>query len=100
MKLVTLALVVASTSGFAPAMQQRTSTELYNFLDGVGQDPASNMYSRGGKNSWEFEQDTMYVAEEVSNPWGKISGPKKKAAAPKAEKPAAAPKKKSFFGGK
>jgi len=95
MKLVTVFLTLSAVYGFAPSSQPRASTELKNFLDGISQDPSTNAYSRGGKNSWEFEQETMYVGETKTNPWSVLKGavPKKavtKAAAPAPKKAGAA----------
>lgn len=75
MKLVTLFLAFSAVNGFAPASQPRAITQLNNdFLKGITQDPSSNAYSRGGKNSWEFEQDTMFVEEPKVNKWSLLKG--------------------------
>lgn len=64
---VLLLLVVASACrAFVPQTTPPTSSTtsaLKDTFDGKMFDPAQNPLSRGGKNSWEFEYDTMYVEE-------------------------------------
>mmetsp|Transcript_9647 Transcript_9647/g.21744 ORF Transcript_9647/g.21744 Transcript_9647/m.21744 type:complete len:108 (+) Transcript_9647:46-369(+) len=76
-------IVVAACSAFAPnaAAGARESVALNLKLN--------NAYARGGKASWEFEQETMYVEEP------KKAAPKKKVVAKKTVVKAAAPKKKA-----
>ena len=100
MKLVSLFLAVSAVNAFAPSSQPRANTQLNNdFLSGVDQDPASNAYSRGGKNSWEFEQDTMFVEETKVNKWSLLKGAVPKTAATKKAAPVkkAAAKKMPAF---
>lgn len=79
--LSTLLLLVAITAcmAFAPTTQSRASTSLFGL---------NNAYTRGGKNSWEFENETMYVEE----PKKAAKAPVKAAAAKKAPVKAAAAK--------
>lgn len=55
--LVTLLLLVAVTAcmAFAPSTQSRASATLFA-IKGL-----NNAYTRGGKNSWEFEREAEYV---------------------------------------
>ena len=86
--IVSAAIIVLSAHtsfAFAPAiisstsiMSSPTSTVLAGSFDGKSIfDATRNPYARGGKNSWEFEADTMYVEEPQQ---------KKKAAAVAAKK--------------
>ena len=81
---ILLVLVIAvSAQAFAPAgYTSRASTSLY----------INNNYLRGGKPSWEFEAETMYVEEPKAAPKKKVvakkAAPKKKVAAKKAAAPA------------
>lgn len=90
-----LVLIVAvSTQAFAPAPSQARTTALNDFLSGKALDPSSNAYARGGKNSWEFELDTMYVEQKVTKAAPKKTVTKKKVTPAKKK---AAPAKKKFF---
>jgi hypothetical protein len=80
-------LFVAAASAFSPiAVPARANMCLAALPE--------NAYLRGGKQSWIFEQETMYV--EVP----KKANPAKKVVVKAAAKPAkkVAPKKKSPFG--
>jgi hypothetical protein len=52
-----------TTESFSsPSLQlQAAAKETKGAFDGAKFDPARNSLARGGKNSWEFELDTMYV---------------------------------------
>ena len=83
---ILLVLVVAVACGaFAPAMQSVRSETSLNAFEGKKLDASQNAYARGGKPSWVFEAETMFVEEPKEKP--KKAAPAKKAAA------AAAPKK-------
>ena len=104
--LLVLVLAVASTTAFAPASQARSSSALSakSFLAGKDIDPSANAYARGGKNSWEFELDTMYVEQKVvkkAAPAAKKAAPKKAVAAKKVapKKAAAKPATKNVSSG-
>ena len=85
-------VIAAAAQAFAPAATSaRASTGLSAF-EGRKLTAAENAYARGGKPSWVFEAETMYVEEPA---------PKKaKTVAKKAVKKtaaAAAPAKKAAF---
>ncbi|CAB9519517.1 expressed unknown protein [Seminavis robusta] len=80
LSILVLALVATFSQAFAPVMPAaRPSTSLF----------IENAYLRGGKPSWEFESETMFVEEP------KAAAPKK--AAPKKVAKKAAPAKKAAF---
>lgn len=82
-------VALAVAHAFVPAAQtsgnRAGSVSLANFLDGKKFDPRQNPLARGGKNSWEFEAETMYVEEPKKPvvPKKKRVTPKKKVAEPK-----------------
>lgn len=82
-----LLLAIAACMAFAPSTQSPSSTALFGL---------NNAYARGGKNSWEFENETMYVEEPKKTPVKAVAAkkaPVKAAAAKKAPVKAAAAKK-------
>jgi hypothetical protein len=70
-------VLAAACNAFTIQTSSSRNVALNAFLDGKAFDPKNSFFSRGGKNSWEFERDTMYVED----PKKKIV-PVKKAAAP------------------
>lgn len=87
-------VIAAAAQAFAPAATSgRASTGLSAF-EGRKLTAAENAYARGGKPSWEFEADTMYVVEP--EPKKKKTVVAKKVVK-KAVKKAAAPAKKAAF---
>ena len=93
---VLFALLVATMcQAFAPAAQSRASTS----LNAGPLRPDQNAYARGGKPSWIFEQETMFVEEPApkkKKTVAKKAAPKKAAA----KKAAGAPKNPFAFFGK
>lgn len=64
MKIVAFVMMVGVASAFAPMTNQpRAVSSLQGAFDGTKFDVTRNPYARGGKESWEFERDTMYVEE-------------------------------------
>ena len=61
-----LSLLAVSASGFAPSTASGPSSSSLKAFEGKPFDIANNPLARGGKNSWEFELDTMYVEEPVA----------------------------------
>jgi hypothetical protein len=93
-----LVLLAATTcSAFSPVATSRASTSLNNFLDGSPIDPKTNAYSRGGKNSWEFETESMFIEEPKQ---AKVALKKKIVAKKSVTKKATPVKKVSLFGAK
>jgi hypothetical protein len=56
------AFVAPMTTNMVPP-QLQAAKEKKGAFDGAKFDPARNSLARGGKNSWEFELDTMFVEE-------------------------------------
>ena len=57
-------LLAASAQAFTAPQAGRSASA----LNMAGPDPLNNAYAIGGKNSWEFEQDAMYVEEPKKAP--------------------------------
>jgi len=102
--LLALVVLVASTSAFTttPSLQggsqTSSSTSLYGAFD--GKKGLANAYARGGKPSWVFEAETMYVEAPETKKKEKKSAtvaaaPKKKVVAAVAKKAATVAKKAS-----
>ena len=73
---ILFALLIATVcQAFAPATQTRATTSL-------SAKKIDNAYTRGGKPSWVFEQETMYV-EAPKKTVPKKTAPKKKVVAAK-----------------
>uniref|UniRef100_A0A7S3L0X8 Uncharacterized protein n=1 Tax=Amphora coffeiformis TaxID=265554 RepID=A0A7S3L0X8_9STRA len=70
-------LTVTVSEGFAPSASTTSSSALFSAFDGKKFDPGQNPLSRGGKNSWEFELDSMYIEEKPKKKTAAVS-PKKK----------------------
>ena len=83
-------VIAAAAQAFVPATSSgaRASTGL-NAFEGKPLTAADNAYARGGKPSWIFEADTMYVEEPVKKT-------KKTVAKKPVAKKAAAAKKPAF----
>ena len=83
------ALLVASATAFAPATSGRPATTLAakGAFDGKPLTAADNAYARGGKPSWIFEQETMYVEEPKEKKSAKKAAPAEKKPARKFTSP-------------
>jgi hypothetical protein len=79
-------LIVAAASAFAPIAVPARSHVCLSALP-------ENAYLRGGKQSWIFEQETMYVEDPKKKATKKVVAAAKPAPAKKV-----VPKKKSPFG--
>lgn len=82
LSILVAALVAAVCQAFAPAMHSTRATTSLNAFEGKKLDISTNAYARGGKPSWVFEADTMYVDEP------KKADPKKAAAKKEVKKEA------------
>ena len=64
--LVATLMAISVTQAFVHSQSNNNrvdTMQLASFLEGSKFDPSQNPLARGGKNSWEFEMDTMYVEE-------------------------------------
>ena len=72
-----VAFLAAVGHAFAPVSPSaRSGTSLNAFIKGKKLDISSNAYARGGKPSWVFEDETIYV-EEPKKPGNKKVASKK-----------------------
>merc|ERR1712032_442578 len=63
LSLLIVALVASMCNAFSPAAGFSRSETALSAFEGKKLDISRNAYARGGKASWEFELDTMYVEE-------------------------------------
>lgn len=89
-------VIAAAAQAFAPAATSgRASSTGLSAFEGRKLTAAENAYARGGKPSWEFEADTMYVVEP--EPKKKKAVVAKKVVKKAVKKAAAGPAKKAAF---
>lgn len=63
LSLLLLLVMVSAGRAFVAKVAPKSATSLNDTFGGKMFDPSQNPLSRGGKNAWEFEYDTMYVEE-------------------------------------